>query len=66
VQSVRQGDVDGVDVRVGEQGLIAVVDRADAVSARRLGRAIPVPRRDRGDLDAVDTGGGTDERMGSG
>ena len=53
VEGVRKRVVDRVDVRIGEQRLVALGDLGDAVLARILGGPRGVARCDRDDLDVV-------------
>jgi hypothetical protein len=54
VERVRQRDVDRVDVRIGEQRLIAPVRPLDAARVGVRPRTLAVAARDRERLDAVD------------
>ena len=53
VHPVRERDVDGVELVVGEQLLVAAVGARDPVLGRVRLRLGAVAARDRGDLDAV-------------
>ena len=68
VQAVGQRVVDGIHVGIGEQGVVGVEDRGDAVLGREGTRPLRVARRDRDHLDLVvrprrlDQGGRRDAR----
>jgi hypothetical protein len=53
VHVIRQRDVDGVDIAVREQCVVASVGALDPVRARVLARARLVATRNRNDVDAL-------------
>ena len=61
VQAVGQRVVDGINGGVGEQRVVAVVHRGDAVFGGKGRGAVAVARGDGGDLHAVQHAGRTDE-----